>query len=287
MASLDDIRDDQRATWDRFSTGWERWDPLVGDWLRPVGEVMIASVGLEPDSDVLDVASGTGEPGLTAAATVPRGRVVLTDLAPLMLRVASAKAGARGLSNVETHLGDASALPFDAAAFDAVLCRFGFMFFPDPAAAAAELCRVARPAARVSAAVWSRPEKNHWATLTMGTIARHVWIPAPPVDAPGLFRCAPDGYLSDVFARAGLVDIHQQEVSFELVHDTAEQYWAFMNDVAAPVVGALSGVDDDTREAVRREVLQAAAARSRNGRVRLLSTATVVVGTKPAVGPRP
>lgn len=138
----------------------------------------------------------------------------------------------------------------------------------------------------MSAAVWSKPENNPWATLIMDTIARHVPLPVPQADAPGLFRCARDHYLSDVFARAGLVDIHQQEVSFDLVHETAELYLEFMTDVAAPVVGALSGVDDDTREAVRREVLEVVAARGRDGRVRLLSTATVVVGTKPQAGPR-
>ena len=132
----DRIRDQQRDTWQRFSIGWQKWDELVGQWLRPYGAAMIRQADLREDSDVLDVASGTGEPGLTAAVLVPRGRVVLTDLAEKMLAVATESATRRGLDNVTTRVCDAGALPFADAGFDASLCRFGFMFFPDVAAAA-------------------------------------------------------------------------------------------------------------------------------------------------------
>jgi ubiquinone/menaquinone biosynthesis C-methylase UbiE len=98
----------------------------------------------------------------------------LTDLAERMLAVARENAVHRGLRNVETRVCDAGALPFADASFDAVLCRFGFMFFPDMTMAANELARVARPGARVSTAVWGKPEKNPWATITMGAIGRHV-----------------------------------------------------------------------------------------------------------------
>lgn len=66
-SSLDQIRDQQRETWDRFSAGWKKWDTLVLGWLAPYGEAMIRHAKLREDSNVLDVAAGTGEPGLTAA----------------------------------------------------------------------------------------------------------------------------------------------------------------------------------------------------------------------------
>ena len=170
-SNLDQIRDQQRETWDQFSAGWKKWDEMVLGWLAPFGEAMIRHANLKEDSRVLDVAAGTGEPGLSAAALVPQGHVTVTDLSERMLAAAAENAARRGLRNFETQVCDAGALPFADASFDAVLCRFGFMFFPEVASAAREFARVAKPGARVCAAVWNAPEKNAWATTIMGTIA--------------------------------------------------------------------------------------------------------------------
>lgn len=278
--SLDQIRDQQRETWDKFSAGWKKWDEMVIGWIAPFGEAMIRHANLREDSEVLDIAAGTGEPGLTAAERVPRGRVTVTDLAEHMLAVAAEKAAQRGLRNVETRVCDAGALPFADASVDAVLCRFGFMFFPDVAVAAREFARVARPGARVCTAVWGEPEKNPWATSIMGTIARHVDMPAPPPGAPGLFRCAPPGYMRAVFAEAGFRDIAEEEVTCDMVVDTPERYWEFMTDIAAPVVAGLAKADALAREQIRAEVLGLASQFLREGAVRMPSAATVVVGTR-------
>lgn len=278
--SLDQIRDQQRETWDKFSAGWKKWDEMVIGWIAPFGEAMIRHARLREDSEVLDIAAGTGEPGLTAAAQVPRGRVTVTDLAEHMLAVAAEKAAQRGLRNVETRVCDAGALPFADASVDAVLCRFGFMFFPDVAVAAREFARVARPGARVCTAVWGEPEKNPWATSVMGTIVRHVDMPAPPPGSPGLFRCAPPGYMRAVFAEAGFRDIAEEEVTCDMVIDTPERYWEFMTDIAAPVVAGLAKADALAREQIRAEVLGLASQFLREGAVRMPSAATVVVGTR-------
>ena len=278
--SLGQVRDQQRETWDKFSAGWKKWDAMVTGWIAPFGEVMIRYAGLREDSEVLDIAAGTGEPGLTAAARVPRGRVTVTDLAELMLAVAAEKAAQRGLRNVETRVCDAGALPFADASADAVLCRFGFMFFPDVAVAAREFARVARPGARVCAAVWGEAEKNPWATGIMGAIARHVDLPPPPPGSPGLFRCAAPGYMRAVFAEAGLRDIVEEAVACDMVIDTPERYWAFMTDVAAPVVAGLARADGASRERIRAEVLDLARQFVRDGAVRMPSAGTVVVGTR-------
>lgn len=279
-SNLDHIRDQQRETWDRFSSGWKKWDELVLSWLAPFGEAMLRQADLKETSSVLDVAAGTGEPGLTAARLVPEGRVMVTDLSERMLAVAAESARRRGLRNFDTRACDAGALPFPDASFDAVLCRFGFMFFPDVAASVREFARVSKPGARVCAAVWSAPDKNPWATTVMGAIARHVDMPAPPPGSPGLFRCAQDGMMHDVFVEAGLRDVEEEEVSAFLIVDSPEQYWRFMNEIAAPVVAGLARADETTRERIRSEVLEEARRSMRHGRVEMLSTARVVVGTR-------
>ena len=70
-SNLDQIRDQQRDTWGRFSAGWKSWDDLVMGCLAPFGNTMIRHAHLRDNSEVLDIAAGTGEPVLSAAAMVP------------------------------------------------------------------------------------------------------------------------------------------------------------------------------------------------------------------------
>jgi hypothetical protein len=154
------------------------------------------------------------------------------------------------------------------------------MFFPDVASAAREFVRVAKPGARVCAAVWSAPDKNPWATTLMGTIARHVDMPPPPAGSPGLFRCAPEGTMRATFGEAGLREIDEDEVSTFMVHETPDQYWQFLTEIAAPVVAGLAKADAATQERIRTETLEVARRSMRYGTVQMLSTATVIVGTR-------
>jgi ubiquinone/menaquinone biosynthesis C-methylase UbiE len=274
------IRDQQQETWDKFSAGWKKWDELVLGWLEKVGIAILDGAHLQTDSYVLDIASGTGEPALTAAARCPQGKVMMTDLAEKMLSVAKENAARRGLRNVETRQCDAGALPFADNTFDAVTARFGFMFFPDVLGAAREFVRVAKPGARVCTSVWNVPEKNPWATTIIGTINKHVDLPAPPPGSPGLFRCAAPGYMAGVFRAAGLKNVTEQEVGAPVQFADPEQYFAFMSEIAAPVVAGMAKTDEATRAKIKEEVLGLAAQRSSGDKVRFDGSAIVVCGEK-------
>ncbi len=141
MPSADEIRDVQRATWAGLSAGWEKWDAVIMEQLGPVGATMIERLDIAEDHQHLDIAAGTGEPGLSIARLTPKGRVVLTDLVAEMLDVAARRARAQGIGNIETEVCSADDLPFDDATFDSVSVRFGYMFFPDMGKATAEFAR--------------------------------------------------------------------------------------------------------------------------------------------------
>src|SRR4051812_39684690 len=153
MPSADEIRDGQRAAWAGLSGGWEKWDAIIMDQLAPVGAAMIDRLGIADDQRHLDIAAGTGEPGLTIAGLAPRGNVVLTDLAAEMLTIAMRRADTRGIANVEASVCSADALPFGDETFDSVSVRFGYMFFPDLPAATAEFVRVLEPGGRLCSSV--------------------------------------------------------------------------------------------------------------------------------------
>ena len=82
------------------------------------------------------------------------------------------------------------------------------------------------------------------------------------------------------FADAGLRDIREDEVTTSMVHETPEQYWQFMTEIAAPVVAGLAKADEIARERIRVEVLDLARKFIRDGIVQLPSTAKVIVGTR-------
>ncbi len=73
MPSGDEIRDGQRAAWAGLSPGWEKWDRVIMDQLGPVGAAMIERLGIADDQQHLDIAAGTGEPGLSVARLAPGG----------------------------------------------------------------------------------------------------------------------------------------------------------------------------------------------------------------------
>ena len=279
--TADQIRTAQRELWDTFSTGWEKWDDFVQAINRPAGDAIIDSLDISPDQHHLDVAAGTGEPGLTIASIAPQGRVVLTDISSGMLAAAARFAADRGLANVETREASADDLPFDDASFDSVSCRFGFMFFPDLARTAAGFARVVRPGGRAAAVVWAGPESNLWATLPGGAISSEVEMPAPDPDGPGMFRCAAPGFMTELFEGAGFSDVRERDVPMELVADSAEQYWSMVTELTGPVVAILASVDDATRARITDNVLGAAREHESGGKLRLGAMARCVVGTKP------
>lgn len=274
------IREQQRQTWDRFSAGWGKWDHVVLPMLAAVGDEMVRELQVAADAYHLDVASGTGEPGLTIAAAAPQGRVVLTDLARGMLDIAQQNAALRGIRNIEVRECSADDLPFADATFDTISCRFGFMFFPDIPAAVLELKRVLKPGGRLCTAVWAEPEGNAWATLPMAAIATETELPIPSPDTPGLFRCATRGGVAAYFEAAGLHNVVETDVRSVLVTASAEEYWQYMTEVAAPVVAGLSKVDSAARDRIDALVMDRVAAFVVDGQPRLPLHARCIVGTK-------
>jgi SAM-dependent methyltransferase len=283
MPSADEIRDGQRATWARLSASWEKWDAVIMDQLGPVGAAMIERLAIAEDQQHLDIASGTGEPGLTIARRAPNGRVVLTDLSAEMLEVATRRAEAQDITNVETRVCSADDLPFDDATFDSVSVRFGYMFFPDMAKATDELARVLRPGGRVCASVWIEPEQNPWTTIAMQAIAAEVALPPPDPDGPNMYRCAAPGSVGGLFARAGLEDVQEWDVEVELVTASADEYWTMISEHVSLAAAALQQVDAPTRERIRATVVQRVGEYEKDGAVRVPGLARCIVGTKPAL----
>src|SRR4051794_34837252 len=281
MPTADEVRDAQRTTWARLSAGWEKGDSVIMDQLGPVSAAIIERLDGDEGQQHLDIAAGTGEPGLGIAVLSPKGRVVLTDLVAQMLAVAVRRARARGIANVETTVCSAEALPFDDATFDSVSVRFGYMFFPDVAEATAEFVRVLEPGGRLCSSVWVKPDQNPWTSIAMQAIATETVLAAPDPDGPNMFRCAAPGYVGALYEAAGLRDIAEWDVSLELVRRSPAQYWEMISEHVSLAVGALQGLDPPGRDRVRANAMATVGAFEQDGEIRVPGLARCIVGTKP------
>ncbi len=280
MSSGDEIRDGQRAAWAGLSAGWEKWDSIIMDQLGPVGIAMIERLEIADDQQHLDIASGTGEPGLTVAKLAPRGHVVLTDLSAEMLEIAARRATALGITNFETRVCSADDLPFGDATFDSISVRFGYMFFPDLAKATAEFARVLKPGGRVCSSVWVNPEGNPWTSIAMQAIATETELSPPDPDRPNMFRCAAPGCVSALYEVAGLHDVAEWTVEVELVTRSPAEYWEMISEHVSLAVAALQQVDAPARERIANAVIAKVSAYEVDGEVRLPGVARCIVGTK-------
>jgi SAM-dependent methyltransferase len=138
-------------------------------------------------SRILEVAAGTGVVTRALAAALPEQvSIVASDLNQAMLDHAMSLGTSRP---VEWRRADAMQLPFEDGAFDAVVCQFGVMFFPDKAKAFSEACRVLRPGGWFIFSVWDRIEENQFAD-TVTTALASVF----PADPPRFLPRTPHGY---------------------------------------------------------------------------------------------
>ncbi len=280
MPSGDEIRDSQRAAWAGLSAGWAKWDSVIMDQLRPVSTAMIDRLEIADDQRHLDIASGTGEPGLSVASLAPRGHVVLTDLAAEMLDIATRRADAQEITNFETQVCSADDLPFADATFDSVSVRFGYMFLPDLATATAEFARVLKPGGRLCSSVWVKPEKNPWTSIVMQAIATETTLVPPDPDGPSMFRCAAPGHVSALYEAAGLSDVAVWDVDVELVTRSPEEYWEMISEHVSLAVAALQQVDEAARERIATSVVAMVGTYDQDGKVRTPGVARCIVGTK-------
>ena len=253
---LTEIREQQKATWNKFSPGWKKWDDFTMKFLQPMGDAIIAGLNIKEDDIVLDVACGTGEPGLTIAAMATKGKVIGTDVADHMLAIAKENAERKQIKNFDTKACDVCELPYDENTFTKISCRMGFMFFPDMQLASDEMYRVLKADGKMATSVWAGPENNVWVTSIMGIINKNMQLPPPPPGAPGMFRCAAPGFIKSLMEKSGFKNVNEKLISGKVAYDSFDHFWQMMNEVAAPVVGALSKADDDMKQKIKSEVEQ-------------------------------
>lgn len=155
--------------------GWSLFAPLEAVTTLPAAE-LVRHARIRPDQAVLDVGCGTGVAALTAARA--GAKVWALDLSPALLEHARKHAALAGVE-IDFREGDAEALPYEHASFDAVISQFGHMFAPRPDVTVAEMLRVLKPGGTIAFSTWP-PE--HFVGQMFALVGKYV--PPPPGAAP-------------------------------------------------------------------------------------------------------
>ncbi len=278
------IKAQQREQWGRAAAGWRKHDDRLRETTSPVTKRLLELARIAPGQRVLDIASGTGEPALPAAEIAgPDGFVLLTDQAEEMLAVAREKAQARRLSNVEFRLVDGEELGVEPDSFDAVLCRWGIMFMPEPGLCLRQAYRALKPRGRMALAVWGPPERNPFFALPMSILRKYYsGPPLPDPAAPGgVFSFADRAKLEAISTEAGFEQVAIEELELPMaVFDSGEEYWQYQMEFAGPLASLFSRLSPSAQEAASQEVIRAAPLGDPQGKVPLKGLAILACGTK-------
>jgi SAM-dependent methyltransferase len=186
-----DTADDQLKAKHRAMWASGDYPSMVETFLLPLGPRLVEACDLGPGTRVLDVAAGTGNASIPAAAT--GAEVTASDLTPELFDAGRARAEAAGVE-LEWAQADAENLPFEDGSFDVVISSIGVMFAPHHQAAADELVRVCRPGGKIGLLSWT-PEGMLGALFKlMGPFA-----PTPPPGAQPPPLWGSEEHLAELF----------------------------------------------------------------------------------------
>jgi SAM-dependent methyltransferase len=238
-SEMDALKTKLRATWIAGDFG------QIARYYAADAEKFVEGLNLKPGTSVLDVACGTGNTAIPAAR---RGAVVTgVDLAPNLVEQARENAKHEGL-NAKFDEGDAEALVYPDASFDAVVSMFGAMFAPRPDLVASELKRVCRPGGFIAMANWT---PGGFIGQMFKTMSGHV--PPPPMPSPILW-----GVEETVGERFGegisTLDTEPQIIRFAFPFSPAEvvEHFRLYYGPTQKAFGTL----DETRQAALRKDLE-------------------------------
>jgi enediyne biosynthesis protein CalE5 len=275
----------QRQSWDSVAQGWKTWWEPIETGSQKLSNRLVELAEIKPGQRVLDIATGIGEPAMTAAKLVgTSGHVIATDISGQMLAIAKERATSMGMQDiVEFKESDAENLDLPHSSFDAVLCRWGMMLLPNLDTALGKIHRLLVKGGRFAAAVWGYPHKVPIISLASQIISEQLQIPAPPSGIPNPFTLADRNNLENSLVKSGFRDVHTETVIVTFEFTSGEDYSRYCQAVSSTARIALSKETEQRKQEIWKGVAEAAVRNyaSGNGLVRMDNESICVVGIRP------
>jgi ubiquinone/menaquinone biosynthesis C-methylase UbiE len=214
--------------WSGSARFWEKHREIIRHMFARVTQALVEEAQIGSGQVVLDVATGPGEPALTLATLVgPQGKIFGVDPIPEMVAAARREASRLELRNVQFDVAFADHLPFPPDTFDAVVSRFGVMFFPSPLDAVREILRVLKSGQKLVLAVWHFAERNPFHFSMSRVVDRFVHSPLLEPDALDTFRFATPGKLREILIQSGVTAPTERLLQFTIhAPMSVEDFWA-------------------------------------------------------------
>lgn len=268
--------------WRDSAPFWEKHREIIREMFAPVTQALVEDARIGPGHSVLDIATGPGEPGLSIAAIVgPTGKVFGIDPAPEMVDAARRATDHLGLRNAKFEVASADRLPFLADTFDAVISRFGVMFFLSPVEGVREMLRVLKPGRKLSLAAWHFADRNPYFYTLSRVMERFVDSPPVAPDAPDAFRFAIPGKLRDVLTDAGAKAPSERLLKFKIQAPiSVEDLWILRSEMSEKLRAKLAVLPREQAIEVKRQSLETLREYSTEHGMSLPAEVLIVSGTK-------
>ena len=266
--------------WSGSAPYWEKHREIIRHMFGPITEAVVEEGQIGSGQSVLDIATGPGEPALTIASLIgPQGKVFGVDPIPEMVAAARREASRLELRNVQFDVASADHLPFPANTFDAVVSRFGVMFFPSPLDAVREMLRVLKPGQKLVLAVWHFAERNPFHCSLSRVVDRYVDSPPPEPDALDTFRFAAPGKLREILNEAAVTAPTERLLQFTIdVPMSVEDYWALRLEMSAKLREKISMLPQEQMTELTRQALESIREYSTDRGIRFPAEVLIVSG---------
>jgi ubiquinone/menaquinone biosynthesis C-methylase UbiE len=280
----DEFKTQQRQLWNNAAAGWQTWWETLERGAQKVSDKIVELAEIKPGDKVLDIATGIGEPAITAARKVmPNGKVVAIDISPQMLAIARTRSKALDLDGIiEFKESDGEKLDLlnsTAREFDAILSRWGLMFFPNISTSLVRFRQMLVTTGRLSAAVWSTPSKVPLIDLAFGSVRKQINAAPPPPGTPDPFALADIETLKKLFSQAGFKDIKTGTFQITFEFDSPESYTKYIQQTATRIHNMLANQTEEVKnrawDSITEAVWQYA---DSHGRVNLDNEVICIVG---------
>ena len=257
----DEFKAQQREMWDNAAAGWQAWWETIERGAQKVSNKLVELAEVQPGDKVLDIATGIGEPAVTAARRVkPNGKVLAIDISSQMLLIAKTRAKSLGMDDIiefRESDGEKIDLPDSTAKFDAILSRWGLMFFPNLSATLVKIREMLVTNGRFSAAVWSAPSKVPWLDLAFASVRKQINAPAPTPATPGPFALADIDVLKQSFSQAGFKDIKINTFQITFEFDSPESYTKLHQQTATRIHAMLANQTEEVKKQAWNSITEA------------------------------
>lgn len=252
MTSQEEFKAAQIASWNNAASAWRKWWAVFEGGAQTLSDRLVELAEIKPGHRVLDIATGIGEPAITAADRAkPDGKVTAIDISREMLAIARERARERRVDNL-THFesSDAEAYAYPASSFNAAISRLGLMFLPNLVPTMQKIRGSLVPGGIFAAAVWSHPEKAPVLTLAQRTAAEQAGLRPPASGSLGSFRLADIKSLENSLAQAGFRNIRSERLTVPFTFSSIGEFVNFHRAINIPVATMLKNLPIEKQEEV-------------------------------------